>query len=584
MSMERKLEFESRCAVARRVTEETGVLHWCGNCDLNTPSPASTCVNVATEYSEGKYVSWNGMVRFNHSLRRFHDSNHSCSACRSRKRCWKFNAAQIRKSANSRKCMVCQKTCPNKLRELAYAEKLKRYRIERKTLTCTVAEKVGDMKCDYFLQLPCSQLVSCLTRLVESPPKELGPHLLACKKVVPLELLECSLEVFPKSLCVIVQGYLIETPVWVPRCGLYHEYKEAIEKADQLITMPADMCPTQVRLRKPVKRVDTSLTFVRLILCFILKEKLPTKTFRRRGFGSGMDNSVDVDGEPCAGGCRSKVLSCKALPYCSGCNCREMQAALGACAPPKYSPQTNSVVDWARDALFARFSRRQIRKAIGELVLSKFWKETVEFAMKYEMEVQEMREEMLSTMCSICGGPCGIYSYFEATAATVKSDRACCLPWQEAGEEKKVLTTKTTLVREDDGATYNRTNASFSLGGGAAPASVFDFNGAAAEQIAKAERKKVDIGENLDAFQKRFDEEAKRRELLAETEKAAKKAAAKKAKNRRRRQRKKEKKEVERAAAAATEKDNKKAEKVKKCKFFAKGKCHFGDKCRNSHE
>ena len=487
--------FVSNCHLAQKYYRDNGLRHWCLRCDYWTPIAATRCQVVVKKVLRYAYPE---CTIYSHILVRYHHHLHNCAGCKKKLPCWSFNAAQVANRATKRKCRNCQLVCPDKEREVAVAAAAAAWRAERANLLLTVNEKLAGEKTIYFLSLPHAHLVKCLTQLVENPPSLPGPHLLACKSVVfSLADLKASTP-FPTRVCALVQEYYNDELQWIPKSGRYNEHKNALKEADTIVTVPADMCPTQVRLKKPVQRVDTSLHFVWLIVAFIMKENLDTETFKCRAFGPGPNNSVQIDKQLCAGGCGEKVPSCKALPYCPACICREMRDALSTDEitvgePPKYNPMTNSVVDWARKALFNRFTRKEIQTAIGELVLSPFWKETVEFAMKYEMEVQLMRQGFLHTMCGICGGPCGIYSYFEKMADTVKCGKAKFLPWQEDHNVAKNSHVK-------NGKTFSRTGAPFSLAGGASPAEMFDFKGAAKEQIEKAQENQNKIAQNLFDF------------------------------------------------------------------------------------
>ena len=447
---------QSKCPIASAYTEET---HWCTICDLGIMPPRSNCKKLVV-WKTTQVPHWydnRTYTRTDHKVYRFHHRRHLCSICNTPRECCDFNGSQLQKPSTSRKCLDCQQTCPDKLLALEILEKMKNARIVAMQKRLTVAEKMNRPKI-YFLQLPIDKLVTCLWHILSSPPPDEGPHLLV----------------------------LDDHPIWVPMSGRYVDHQKTILDATVLVLVPADMCPTQIRLKKYIKRVDMSLMFLLLIVGSIAK--LPLKLFTRRYFGAGQDNSVDVHKEQCGGDCGfNYILSNKALPYCPDCICKIIRDVTHASVPPTYDVMTNGVVDWARNALLARFSVHQITTAIKEIVLSFFWKDVVEFAMLYEMETQLMLQEKLKTMCSICGGPCGIFSYLEATADTVMSMNRPVLPW------KPETTYLNIIRRESNNTLFDRTGAaSFLL-----QPSFFDLQDAATKQIVKSQKRVDQIEQNL---------------------------------------------------------------------------------------
>lgn len=467
------MTFLSRCPNAKKLTESTGKHHWCDWCDrcdvYNKPRNRYTDIVKLYEKKtsgHGEYSTSTYTYIVSHVVRCQSDKEFLCDTCHVLKPVREFTNAQLSKG-RTRKCLECQKTCPVQLKLSADKAAKKKYRDTAKEKNKTVSEKLNKSK-EYFLQLPIDMLVACLWFIMSSPPPAEGPHLLA------------------------YQADPTADPIWVPMCGRYSDHQKTIDKATRLVLVSSDMCPTQIRLNKFVKKVDMSLQFLLLIIGSIAK--LPLKVFSQRKFESGQDNSVNVHDEKC--GCGKDVLSNKALPYCPSCICEEIREVTGTSEPPKYNAMTNSVVDWARASILEFYSRTEITDAIREVVSSFFWKEVVEFAMKYEMEAKLMRIEKLSTMCSICGGPCGVFSYFETTADTLTFKKLSPLPWQPVSAGKSISDrVKSTEL-------FCSTVPLLVLPNSMSPSSLFDLNGAAEKQINNAEKSIKAIQENLELFKK----------------------------------------------------------------------------------
>jgi hypothetical protein len=477
----------SKCAHAVKLKGSTGLDHWCEFCDRDflgkVQSRHKRLAFVKEEKKTGGTVnSYTYTYTVQHAVYCYSAEKWICGTCFLEKPVSGFTNSQLRKPTKwflegpfwfleekfyelTKKCRDCQKTCPFKLKEIENKAAKKKDRETAAMNRLTVAEKLNQPK-EYFLKLPIDMLVSCLWLIMSSPPPAEGPHLLA------------------------YQADPTADPIWVPMCGRYSDHQQTIEEATRLVLVPADMCPTQIRLNKFVKKVDMSLLFLLLIVGSIAK--LSLKVFTTRKFSSGQDNSVNVHSEQC--GCGIKVLSNKALPYCPSCICRIFCEVTGASEPPKYDTMTNSVVDWARDAILEFYSPDQITHAIKAVVTSSFWKDTVEFSMNYEIEVRKMMTEKMSTMCSICGGPCGVYFTPETTADTVTIKFLAPLPWQPSDK-------KSIFSREENNDPYYRpTGALFGLQLDMTPSSFFDFNGAASKQIENAEKAMQLTKENLKAF------------------------------------------------------------------------------------
>jgi hypothetical protein len=474
-------EFKSKCEHAQKV----GCDIWCDKCDGHRS--VSSCRNLHSEISIK--VLYTGRYPYNpfgntpqyyyviHKLYKFHNSLHLCYGCNEELSCLNFTSGQIAKRHHRRKCRTCQ-TENVKLQKNRSDIKRKRCYIEP-AMKINVREGVSDMNIllKYYLTIPGEDLAACLLKLVISPPEAVGPHYLA-------HLSDGTYE-------------------WISQLKKFYYYKDKLTtKLVNLYIVPADMCPTQVRLQKPVQRVDTSLLFIRLIASFLLKKEFPTDTFTNRGFRAGVNNSVQVDSEYCRGGCGKMVLTCKALPYCPSCNCAELQQALCAeSLPPKYNKNTNSVVDWARKALMDKFSKVAIKAAIYAMIQTKFWTKCVEFAMEYDSATQSMRSEYLSSMCGICGGPCGVYIYFENMSTTVTTGNGSPkLPWNEAhydsndNQSPVDQESKENLKIELNSTKFCRNKESF-IASEFTPTQLF---GNTAKQIKRSQHRLLSIKETFD--------------------------------------------------------------------------------------
>ena len=461
------------CQLAKALKNTSGREYCCKRCDGTAGLPLRrntwfVTIEVIETYGYKPYTYTHLVAHEMWCLNDRVKKEYLCKTCDLLKPLALFTNSQIRKGRKKgRMCIECQESCPAIMKIAEDKEERKKARDRAKEEKKTVSEKLNKSK-EYFLQLPVDMLVACLWVIITSPPPAEGPHLLA------------------------YQADPTADPIWVPMCGRYTDHEKTIEEATRLVLVSSDMCPTQIRLNKFVKKVDTSLQFLLLILGSIAK--LPLKVFTQRKFGSGQDNSVNLDKEKC--GCGKDVPSNKALPYCPSCICKEIREVTGASEPPKHDAMTNSVVDWARESITGFYSRTKITDAIREVVSSSFWKEVVEFAMKYEMEAKLMRVEKLSTMCSICGGPCGVFSYFETTADTLKFNKLSPLPWQPVSD------VKSTSGQVKSTELFFRTDAPFDLPNSESPSSIFDFKGAAEKQIKNAEKQIEAIKTNLELFKK----------------------------------------------------------------------------------
>ena len=445
---------------------------WCERCDRFPDKPQrrfTKGIKKITEHNRSTYYKDSYDVI--HDVRVVIDKEFLCYTCSSLKPLNAFSGSQLRKK--EAKCLECQKTCPFVLKLSAdKAKKKTAFDIKREG-NKTVSEKLNEPEVepekgdpekvkpdkDHYTLLPIEMLVAFVWFVMSSPPSAEGPHLLA------------------------YQADPTADPIWVPICGRYSDHQQTIEKATRLIRVPAGMCLTQIRLNKPVKKVDMSLQFLLLIIGSIAK--LPLKVFTQRKFESGQDNSVNVHDEKC--GCGKGVLSNKALPYCPSCICEQIREVTGTSEPPKYNAMTNSVVDWARESILNIYSHTEITDAIREVVTSSFWKDVVQFAMNYEIETQKMQQEKLSTMCSFCGGPCGLYYIPEATADTLTVKKLSPLPWKPVSAEKSISN------RSESGETFYHTNAPF----GPISPFYFDLYGAAKTQHNHSKKSQAYIEKTL---------------------------------------------------------------------------------------
>ena len=429
-------------------------LQWCERCDLFPGFPGKPQRRFTMGIKNFTEIIWdshyNRPYNVKHEVRVVIDKEFLCYTCSSLKPLNAFSGSQLRKK--EAKCLECQKTCPFVWKLSAdKAKKKTAFDIKREG-NKTVSEKLNEPEVepekgepekvkpdkDHYTLLPIEMLVAFVWFVMSSPPSAEGPHLLA------------------------YQADPTADPIWVPICGRYSDHQQTIEKATRLIRVPAGMCLTQIRLNKPVKKVDMSLQFLLLIIGSIAK--LPLKVFTQRKFESGQDNSVNVHDEKC--GCGKDVLSNKALPYCPSCICEQICEVTGASEPPKYNAMTNSVVDWARASIIKIYSHTEITDAIREVVSSSFWKDVVQFAMNYEIETRKMQKEKLGTMCWCCGRSCGLYYTPEATADTLTVKKLSPLPWKPVSAEKSISN------RLESGEIFYRTDGQIS-------SFYFDFFGSA---------------------------------------------------------------------------------------------------------
>ena len=450
----------------------------CVKCHEGTPLPRHYLykrqVFIHTKKSPYSYCP----VKEEHPTYKLNTKKWSCSSCPTGNNLHHYDAfsqRQLKKKAHRRKCLSCSNAMLNLIESKITSIYKRLLAVSKQSVSehISTIPHIGTVK--HYTMMSQSEQSYILAYLITMTVEKEGPMYLVFKG---------------------------DSISFLPKKGPWGMYKKILKTSDRVFLMPSDTCPTQIRLKKEVKKVGLSLQFLFIILA--AKFKIKVSTFSKRRYSPGYDNSVRVDKEMCKGDqCKNEVLSCKALPYCPNCICNHFESlsqGKGMDPRPAYNKFNDNLLNWTKKILLSLMTLEEIRQTIFMILQTEFWKDCVIFSIKYEMEVQFSRRENLSQMCSICRGPCAVF------ASYVRSVGTC-----ESISPPPFLGDSCRQYAEKDNGCYLREILEpvviFDLSGffdfrgtlvvNVDPSEFFDLRGNANRQISNAEEKMAELAVNL---------------------------------------------------------------------------------------